>query len=78
MRRTILILITPALMVMLMAATTSPAFAYHKGWAHEGWGPQVGYGSSDCDGDGIKDVEDDSDGDGLTDFWDNCQQPTVI
>jgi len=43
MRRTILILSAAMLAIVLLAATAAPAFAYHKGWAHEGWGPRDGW-----------------------------------
>jgi len=60
MKRTILILTTAALMVMVMAATVSPALAAPggNGWDY-GWatGPTYGWGT-DSDGDGVKKVED--------------------
>ena len=62
MKRTILILTTAALMVMVMAATVSPALAAPggNGWDY-GWatGPTYGWGT-------------DSDGDGVKNGWDNC------
>jgi hypothetical protein len=64
MRRTIVLLTVAALLVVVMAATVSPALATHNGKEHYGWGTGPGYGwGSDVDGDGVKYG------------WDNC--PTV-
>ena len=51
MKRTILILVATALMVVLMATTVSPAFG--QNW----WTGCWGYGT-DCDHDGLKRYED--------------------